>query len=73
MQSNANAVNIAANAQAYAADRLRALNLELRDYQTNIGSVGNYGSQVAYSATMSGGSIFTLNKLSFPRTCAAWS
>ncbi|AYW18608.1 hypothetical protein DTA24_08080 [Klebsiella sp. P1CD1] len=64
MQSNANAVNIAANAQAYAADRLRALNLELRDYQTNIGSVGNYGSQVSYSATMSGGSIFTLNKLS---------
>ncbi|WP_432758950.1 hypothetical protein [Escherichia coli] len=64
MQSNANAVNIAANSQAYAADRLRALNLELRDYQTNIGSVGNYGSQVAYSATMSGGSIFTLNKLS---------
>ena len=64
MQSNANAVNIAANAQAYAADRLRALNLELRDYQTNIGSVGNYGSQVSYSATMNGGSIFTLNKLS---------
>lgn len=64
MQSNANAVNIAANSQAYAADRLRALNLELRDYQTNIGSVGNYGSQVNYSATMNGGSIFTLNKLS---------
>lgn len=64
MQSNANAVNIAANSQAYAADRLRALNLELRDYQTNIGSVGNYGSQVSYSATMNGGSIFTLNKLS---------
>lgn len=64
MQSNANAVNIAANAQAYAADRLRELNLELRDYQTNIGSVGNYGSQVSYSATMNGGSIFTLNKLS---------
>ena len=64
MQSNANAVNIAANAQAYAADRLRALNLELRDYQTNIGSVGNYGSQVSYSAMMNGGSIFTLNKLS---------
>ena len=64
MQSNANAVNIAANAQAYAADRLRELNLELRDYQTNIGSVGNFGSQVSYSATMNGGSIFTLNKLS---------
>ncbi len=64
MQSNANAVNIAANSQAYAADRLRELNLELRDYQTNIGSVGNYGSQVAYSATMNGGSIFTLTKLS---------
>ncbi|HAK9724530.1 TPA: hypothetical protein H3L27_002242 [Escherichia coli] len=64
MQSNANAVNIAANSQAYAADRLRELNLELRDYQTNIGSVGNYGSQVSYSATMNGGSIFTLNKLS---------
>lgn len=64
MQSNANAVNIAANSQVYAADRLRALNLELRDYQTNIGSVGNYGSQVSYNATMNGGSIFTLNKLS---------
>ena len=64
MQSDANAVNIAANAQAYAADRLRELNLELRDYQTNIGSVGNYGSPVSYSATMNGGSIFTLNKLS---------
>lgn len=64
MQSNANAVNIAANSQAYAADRLRELNLELMDYQTNIGSVGNYGSQVSYSATMNGGSIFTLNKLS---------
>lgn len=64
MQSNANAVNIDANSQAYAADRLRELNLELRDYQTNIGSVGNYGSQVSYSATMNGGSIFTLNKLS---------
>lgn len=64
MQSDANAVNIAANAQAYAADRLRELNLELQDYQTNIGSVGNFGSQVSYSATMNGGSIFTLNKLS---------
>lgn len=64
MQSNANALNIAANSQAYDADRLRELNLELRDYQTNIGSVGNYGSQVSYSATMNGGSIFTLNKLS---------
>ncbi|PLD48771.1 hypothetical protein B6I55_00210 [Klebsiella pneumoniae] len=64
MLANANAITIAANTQSYAADRLRALNLELRDYQTNIASIGNYASTVSYSATMNGGSIFKLNKLS---------
>lgn len=64
MQSNANAVNIAANSQAYAADRLRALSAELPEFSNDLGVVGSFASAVAYSATFNGPSIFRLSRLS---------
>ncbi|HHT2819349.1 TPA: hypothetical protein ACTYLZ_001762, partial [Klebsiella quasipneumoniae] len=48
MQSNANAVNIAANSQAYAADRLRELSAELPEFSNDLGVVGSFASAVAY-------------------------
>jgi hypothetical protein len=64
MQSDANAVNIAANAQTYAADRLRALSAELPEFSNDLGVVGSFSSAVAYSATFNGPSIFRLSRLS---------
>lgn len=64
MLARAAATDLRVQADRYAADKFREINVARQDYQYHLGVIGTYSAAVAYNANFSGDSIFVMDRLS---------